>query len=369
MITIRNSSKLCFVIGVLYLTINLCQRLTEPYHNYESEIAETPKPKNEHSELIDCYKVGRPVPQDGWRLPDVLKSERKPRPGKTIFFHETSCPVNGLLEIGKRQVCSIESAAKNNPNLDIFVLFTSPRYISPDVLSTEIWRLKLTYKNIFLRNNDMWEYTKNSSAVDFMESGGLFDSKFLPVHMSDFLRLLSIWKYGGIYMDTDIIVKRTFENLPLNYGGIEEHGVDLNNGLLSLAPNGNGHEIGDLFIKDFAKNFKPKSWATNGPMLITRVLRKVCNATDLREIPTERCRGFKVYSREMFWAVSYIKANSFFNESELNNLMQQTRNSYSIHVFNHMTKGLKQKIGAKTLYGVMSEEHCPITYSNADGFL
>ncbi|KAL5279634.1 hypothetical protein ACFFRR_003930 [Megaselia abdita] len=327
------------------------------------------KPKSKFADLIECYKVGNPVPHDAFKLPDVLESDRKPRPGKTIFFHETSCPKSGLLELGPRQVCSIESAAKNNPHFDIFVLFTSPRYISPDFLSTEIWRLKLTYKNIFLRNNDMWEYTKNSSGVKFLESEKLFSSHFLPVHMSDFLRLLSIWKYGGIYMDTDIIVKRTFENLPLNYGGIEEHGVDLNNGLLSLAPNGNGHEIGDLFIKDFAKNFRPDGWPDNGPLLITRVLRKVCNATDLKEIPVERCRGFKVYPRPMFWAVSYTIAGHFFDTDKFESLKDQTRNSYSIHVFNHMTKDIKHKIGTKSLYGVTTQEHCPVTYANAGQYL
>lgn len=32
--------------------------------------------------------------------------------------------------------------------------------------------------------------------------------------MSDFLRYVGLYKYGGIYFDTDVIVLRSFERLP-----------------------------------------------------------------------------------------------------------------------------------------------------------
>lgn len=327
--------------------------------------SQTLMPRN-YTHLIDCYSIERPVPHDGMMLVDVLESDRKPRPGKSIFFHETGCSETGFLELGPRQVCSIESAAKNNPDLDIFVLFASPRLISIDILSKEIWHLKLTYKNIFLRNNDIWKYAENTSAAGFLESDKLLKSKYFPVHMSDLLRLISIWRFGGIYMDTDIIVKKTLQTLPLNYAGIEEKGVDLNNGIIALAPNGSGHEIGDMFVREFAETYDPHGWATNGPQLITRVLKKLCNVTDLKKIPVER---FKIFPREVFWAVSYRNATDFFDPKKIKGLDNQTKNSYVIHVFNHITKDTKSKIGSKSLYDVMSKEHCPVTYANAGSYL
>lgn len=33
---------------------------------------------------------------------DVIKSNRKPTPGKSIFFHETSCSKNGIVQLNAR---------------------------------------------------------------------------------------------------------------------------------------------------------------------------------------------------------------------------------------------------------------------------
>lgn len=35
-------------------------------------------------------------------LEDIMESEKKPTPGKTIFFHETSCSKNGLVRLNAR---------------------------------------------------------------------------------------------------------------------------------------------------------------------------------------------------------------------------------------------------------------------------
>lgn len=349
-----------FFSTCLTYVVYLCSLKKEPESRSELNI------RNKHADLIECYQVGRPIPHGGMKLIDVTDSERQPRPGKSIFFHETSCPESGLMTLTPRQLCSIESAANHNPNLDIFVLFTSPRYI---LTTKDIKHLQLTYSNIFFRNNDMWKYAKNSTAEDFLESEKIFESAYLPVHLSDFLRLVSIWKYGGIYMDTDIIVKRSFENFTLNYGGLEEHNVKLNNGMFSLDPAGIGHSIAEMFINDFKIHYKSTGWATNGPDLVTRVLKKVCNATDLKELPVEKCHGFKIYPRFMFWAVSFTKAKDFFDPEKLRVLEEQTKNSLSIHVFNHITKDIKHKIGTKSLYGLLSKENCPLTYSNVGDFL
>ncbi|KAL5276633.1 hypothetical protein ACFFRR_002072 [Megaselia abdita] len=355
-----------FLACIIYV-IYLCSLWTrsESLENQTSK----PKAKSKNANLIECYKLGRPVPPDGIRLFDVLESDRKPRPGKSIFFHETSCPESGFMILGPRQVCSIESAAKHNPNMDIFVLFTSPRYILRDKVSKDLMRLLVSYDNIFLRNNDMWKYSENSSAAQFLETEQIFESSYFPVHLSDFLRLLSIWKFGGIYMDSDVIVKRTFENLPLNYGGLEEHSARLNNGLIGLDSKGFGPLIGQMFIDDFTKNYNAGGWASNGPELITRVLIKVCNATDLKGIAPEKCKGFKVHPRSMFWAVSWVDANDFFNPDKLTDLETITNNSYSIHVFNHLTKDIMHKVGTNSLYGLMAREHCPLTYNNVGDFL
>lgn len=322
-------------------------------------------------QLIKCYKQAKQF-KNGTKLIkliDILDSGRKPRPGKSIIFHETGCSLNGLLELGKRQICSIESAAKNNPNFDIFVLFASPRYVNPDSMQKELQRLKLNYDNIFFRNNDIWRYANISQTTSFLESELLFESGYFPVHLSDFLRLISIWKWGSIYMDSDIILKRTFEDISPNFAGLEETGFNLNNGLISLSADANGTQIGSAFIADFVKSFDPKGWATNGPRLISRVLKSLCNESNLENLSSGKCLGFTVYPKETFWAVDVYKVRDFFNPEHFEEMKNITRNSYSIHIFNHVSKNIISKIGSKSLYDLTTKEQCPVTYRNAGKFL
>lgn len=70
--------------------------------------------------------------------------------------------------------------------------------------------------------------------------------------MSDFLRLLVLYRYGGIYLDTDVVVQKNLDDLPPNFVGKE---VDVkkkinhvNNAVIGLQDEF-GHEISELFLK------------------------------------------------------------------------------------------------------------------------
>lgn len=80
----------------------------------------------------------------------------------------------------------------------------------------------------------------------FYQSDKLFTSKFLVEHMSDFVRLLVLSKYGGIYLDTDCIVQKNLDQLPANFLAKEaHHGYTINsvNGAVLGFQDSIGHEI------------------------------------------------------------------------------------------------------------------------------
>lgn len=268
-----------------------------------------------------------------------------------------------------RQICSIESAARNNPNFDIFLLFSSPRYSIFDSIQKEILRLKLNYKNIFFRNNNIWRYAQNSSVIEFLENGQLFNSWYLPYHMSDLLRILSIWKYGAIYMDTDIILKKSLEKLGLNFVGTEEFGEELNGALIGLAPNGSGHFLGEMLINEFIKNYNPYEWAANGPQLISEIVRTFCNVTNLNNVSKETCPEINIYPKDTFWSLNSNQSKHLFNPLKTKILKYFIKNSYLIHFFNHITKDIKNKVRSKNLFNFVAKKNCPVTYKNAGKFL
>lgn len=75
-----------------------------------------------------------------------------------------------------------------------------------------------------------------------MQKDELFESEYFVSHASDYLRFLTLYKFGGIYMDLDVVVQKSFEKVELNFAGAESiH--DVGSGIISFSQNGIGHEI------------------------------------------------------------------------------------------------------------------------------
>lgn len=149
-----------------------------------------------------------------------------------------------------RQSCAIESAARSNPDWDVFLLFASPRGLHNDTtISTPILIEKLqTYPNIHIRNMDLWKFTRGTLADEWFSTGRLFQSRFLREHVSDFLRLITLHRFGGTYLDLDTIVLKSLNDIPPNYVGAEDPD-SVCNAILNFADYGFGHILVDLYVR------------------------------------------------------------------------------------------------------------------------
>lgn len=140
--------------------------------------------------------------------------EAEPVHGKNnIIFIETRCAIkpneiedSGLL-LTKRQACAIESAAKMNPDASVHLLFTcpmnggmtaSPRYVK------ELFR----YPNVKIWKLDIPGFLAGTSLQDWDFKGHLEKSNWPVEHSSDVLRYVSLLKYGGTYLDLDVIIRK-----------------------------------------------------------------------------------------------------------------------------------------------------------------
>lgn len=269
------------------------------------------------------------------RLEDVLLSDVKPTPGRTIFFHETKCHsphTQHIMNFTARQACSIESAALNNPNFQVFVLFASPTYLpkAADQKLPVIEAMK-SYKNVHFRQLNIWRYARDTPIEGWVNKGELFRSSFLTEHTSDLLRLMSLYRFGGIYMDIDVVVLRSLENVPLNYVGAQEPDV-LCNAVISLEPTGRGHEIAEIFLRDFQKNYNGNLYVNNGPSLMGRVAQQICGKKSIKEIVADNkeCNGFQVFNSTAFFPIPWQQWRLFFEPRELNKTMVQGRIQYSL---------------------------------------
>ncbi|KAH8391523.1 hypothetical protein KR200_003091 [Drosophila serrata] len=307
-------------------------------------------------------------------LEDVLLADPKPVPGRSIFFHETSCQQTEnrrykLMELTARQACAIESAALHNPNFQIFVLFAGPTYRisnggrSNNSNTQPLVEAILSYSNVHLRRLNPWSYAAGTPIEEWLKDGSLFLSSYLFSHISDFLRYLTLYRYGGLYLDMDVVVLRSMEEVPPNYTGAESN-THLAAGVMSLAATGFGHEIAESCLRDFQLNFDGKDWGNNGPGVITRVAQKICGTKNIEVMQEDhkRCLGFKVFGRDAFYAVPWKQWRDFFEPEKLSQTLALTKDSYVVHVWNKHSSKLKIKRGTKSAYAKYAEQNCPRAY-------
>lgn len=205
-------------------------------------------------------------------------SDDKPTPGRNIFFHETSCFGEEGLVLNSRQACAVESAARMNPTMTVYLLFVSKSEFSNS--TREIIRhLLINYRNIKIRHIYPDRYVKDTPLEAWYTSGALKKSHWPISHMSDMLRYLTLWKYGGIYLDLDVVVTSSLENLT-NFAGAEDWD-DVAAGVMGFDMSELGRRVADACVRDLKKNFRGDVWGNNGPGVITRTLQKLCGTMNV----------------------------------------------------------------------------------------
>lgn len=155
-----------------------------------------------------------------------------------------------------RQACAIEAVASHNPARDIFVLFASPvgfdrhgdKYQSLQATSSSHIKLISEFPNVFLRNVNMTLFANGTPMESLERSAKVYQSNVVAVHLSDVVRLLVLYRYGGIYIDMDMIALRSFDSLPTNFFAQEFDGY-LNNGALGVSQTGFGHQLYEKILR------------------------------------------------------------------------------------------------------------------------
>lgn len=100
-----------------------------------------------------------------------------------------------------------------NPNWDVFILFASPVGLLNGTNSTPpIVKALQSYPNIYFRNINLWTYSLNTPLEDWFLSDKLFMSQYLNSHVSDFLRYVTLYKFGGTYLDLGTLKCITFSH-------------------------------------------------------------------------------------------------------------------------------------------------------------
>lgn len=186
----------------LFLTCVLCVYLLYAIDKCELKLDffwYFPRTVTKQASEIKCYDY------NVLNMLEELTPETKVPLNTSIFFVETSCH-DEVLKLTSRQTCAVESAAKMNPYANVYLLFPSP---IPDNKNVDEHILKLNeysnFKMLYINTKTFFDGTP----LEEWYKRELIKTSFWPrSHMSDILRYTLLWKYGGIYLDLDVVVLR-----------------------------------------------------------------------------------------------------------------------------------------------------------------
>ncbi|CAL4135571.1 unnamed protein product, partial [Meganyctiphanes norvegica] len=126
---------------------------------------------------------------------------------KFIFRNISTNSANNvfLLETGNhedfspnyRLLSSVESWSRSNPDLQVWFLIKCKRLVDEDGLLRKLLR---HYPNLRIALLEPEVVLKNTPLI-YLLHGRFKRSKTKAPHLSDFLRLALLWKFGGFYSD------------------------------------------------------------------------------------------------------------------------------------------------------------------------
>ena len=198
------------------------------------------------------------------------------------------------------------------------------------------------------------ELLENSPAQTFTRNFRNFEQgKHWFSHQTDLLRYLILYKWGGVYVDTDVIIVRPVVSLPMNVMGWQDPHNATATGAFMMFEKGN--PFLSACLKEFAEHYNSTLWGYNGPGLLTRVWsHSFRNSSDIH-----------VLHSHAFYMFHYkeVKERCFNDVSELTRSLYMKilkEEAYAVHLNSKITApmGLYGKLRVGTMCKYLLNSFC-----------
>ncbi|XP_059474334.1 lactosylceramide 4-alpha-galactosyltransferase-like [Neocloeon triangulifer] len=289
-----------------------------------------------------------------FKVTDALETlEARSSSRKAIFFIETSR--RGT--INPRQMCAIESAAKNNPFSDVYLLLLDPPVNSSLMNNEQLKFVVRFYKNLKIVQTTSESYFAGTALQTLGRNGKIGQSNYPVEHMSDVMRILTILRFGGIYFDLDVMILRSLETLAENWVSFETEDA------CSSSAFGfqKGQKLAQKMAVELNRNFDGDEWGNNGPGLFTRMLKRECEIS-AKSKTSEKCPDITVLPPSVFHSIEYLSWQLFFDRTALSQVYSKVKDSLGVHLWNHFSHEGVVIIGSNQPYGYFAQKHCPRAY-------
>ena len=319
----------------------------------------------------DGILVNPKILPDKWPL--YFSNIHKDDTDRRIFFHETS----GFNELSFRQCCAIESAAKHNSDRPVQLFLRPSTNCSAEYTMSSLYswhnpawlKVLSKYPNVavILINED--HYFSGTPLEQWYRKGEWRSSRYEKAHLSDYIRILTMEKGGGLYLDMDILTLKafhgnTFRNF-LVYGN--ERMEEISNGAMHFE---RGHWLPGEIIRLIAKEYDPEAYVYHGPDAISEIMNRVCGLV-ARTPKSNQCADVHLLSDRFFYPVPSIFSHLLFqdngNTSDKETLTQIDR-SFGLHLWHSLSHLQPIQIDSHQTVAVIARQNCPLTVARAADF-
>lgn len=293
-------------------------------------------------------------------------SSMEPTGRQNIFFIESSQPKDRVLRLNLRQACSIESAARQNPDSNIFLYVVEADGYLPIPQEKRMWEKLESFKNIHIKVIDAKQFTKDSPLQELFQKGLNSPPEYIKYHRSDLLRYTLLWKYPGTYLDLDVISQKPLKSLGYNYAIAQSNNPDFieaGAGIINFDEDILGRNISRIILNDLAKNFHGWLWDDSSVRVLSRAITAICHGGKSRELNAAKCQGFQLYPLNTFYAVSFGDNALLLEEKHYTRAMTIVNKSIGIHVWNKLTADKRLNKTQNIAMVELARRNCPDTFS------
>ncbi|KAG4971499.1 hypothetical protein JHK85_037920 [Glycine max] len=248
--------------------------------------------------------------------------------------------ISSLKGFGERELFSMESLFKSHPEACLVIVSKSldsnagTQILKPFVSNGfKVMAVAPDFGYIFKDTHaETWFNRLKEGNVDPGEVS-------LGQNLSNLLRLALLYKFGGTYIDLDVVVLKSFSKLRNTIGA---QNFDTKTGKWSRLNNAvlifdKKHPLLFKFIEEFALTFDGNKWGHNGPYLISRVVSRVSGRPGF---------NFTVLPPSAFYPVDWRGIRSLFRDEIsskwlINKMEQIRKESFAVHLWNRHSRKLK----------------------------
>ncbi|CAN6471327.1 unnamed protein product [Victoria cruziana] len=259
---------------------------------------------------------------------------------------------------GQRELLSLEALFKQHPSACLLILSRSMdsgrgrRILKP--LSASGYRVTALAPDLQF----LFDGTPAKFWFKELRKGNIDPGEIpLAQNLSNLLRIAVLYKFGGVYIDTDVIILRTFSGLRNCIGAqamVAETGEwrRLNNAVLVFDEN---HPLLFKFIQEFSLTFDGNKWGHNGPYLVSRVVSRVAGRPGF---------NFTILPPMAFYPVDWSRIGGYFRRPATPvmsrwveaKLVQLHQESYAVHLWNRQCSRMAIENGS--IVHRLISDHC-----------